>query len=132
MEKVCKACQGRVKTWRGSDPKCAFTEEFFSNDNYRCVTVIKIRDLVHQHQSELPEGIQTHYTNSEQRYSTIDTTVIDFEKPDEERPVCLWIGWYKSRGRTEGMWLMFENIPPRPPTEEECIRILKYYEDKKG
>lgn len=129
----CKACQVRVKDWNGDDPKCAFTNGGFSNDNWRCATVSKLRGLVIQTLDTDVEGI--YYCNYEdQQYATINTVNIEVAKWTDEdgwatpNPVCLWIGWYKNRGSTEGMYLMFEHLPPRPPTEDECLVVLKHYE----
>lgn len=128
----CKACQVRVKDWNGDDPKCAFATDVFSIDNWRCATIGKIRELV---SSERHDSILANlYGTDGQKYATVDTANIQVAKWSDEdgwetpNPVCLWIGWYKNRGSTEGMYLMFEHLPPRPPTEAECLAILKYYE----
>lgn len=128
----CKACCEQTKDWNGDDPKCAFTTDVFSSDNWRCATVGKIRELV---SSERHGSILTNlYGSDGQNYATVNTANIQVAKWSDEdgwetpNPVCLWIGWYKNRGATEGMYLMFENLPPRPPTEDECLVILKHYE----
>lgn len=127
---VCKACMARVKDWEGDDPKCGFVNGGqFSGDNWQCVTVGKIRGVAVQE-----NDFRIAYTKEgDQQYATISTLEVDvLPSEDDEgyimaQPVCLWVGWYKSRGRTEGLWLMFENHPPRRPTEEECLKILKHY-----
>lgn len=127
---VCKACSNQVKDWKGSDPECAFINGAFSPDNFCCATARLIRTLCQETDSS---GIHWRQTFTYQEYATIDLSEGDIvEREDEEgnmisQPICLWAGWYKSRGRTEGMWLMFEDLPPRPPTEEECVKILEYY-----
>lgn len=95
-----------------------------------CSTVNNIREIA---QRDNCYGVHHRRTN-DQNYatiSTLDLSVLPYEDDEwclQAQPVCLWIGWYKSRGRTEGMWLMFENVPPRVPTEEECLTIIKHYE----
>lgn len=127
---VCQACQARVKNWEGTDPKCGFTEGAFSGDNnYCCATATTLRAIAMRDN----ECDVAHTQCGDQHYATLPTRKFSV-MPDEDgegfmnaQPVCLWIGWYKSRGRIEGMWLMFENLPPRPPTEAECIEIIKHY-----
>lgn len=127
---TCKACVSRGKPEHfGSDPKCAFESGPFSGDNWQCVTANLVRDL-----TERTGDCRIHHIREEnQNYSTISLMGFDV-LPNEDgqgvmnaQPTCLWVGWYKNRGRTEGMWLMFENTPPRQPTEEECLKIYEFY-----
>lgn len=127
--KQCKACQTREKYWNGDNPVCSFRNGSFNAEGWMCATSNAIRDIC------LKEGdarIQHHRTVG-QHYATIST--LDFDVLTEEyvdgysiaQPVCLWVGWYKDRGTTEGMWLMFENTPPRAPTADECVKIIEHY-----
>jgi hypothetical protein len=130
----CQACKTRGKTWNGADPKCGFREGPFTGDNWNCALANEIRDLAER------EGDYriNHQCEENQHFATISLLDIDTLPRENDKgfmnsqPTCLWVGWYKSRGRTEGMWLMFENVPPRPPTEEECRTILNAYEKKEG
>lgn len=123
MTTECQACKVRGKTWNGSDPQCGFSEGGFSgSNNWNCATAGEIRDL-----AETKDNNRIHHHCPEnQHYATIDL-MDNKEGFMGAKPVCLWVGWYKSRGRTEAMWLMFENDPPRPPTEAECLVILDHY-----
>ncbi len=122
----CLACQKRVKTWNGSDPKCAFESSIFSSDNWNCETVSLIRRMIHK-LIDTKNCVKVQYTSSEQRFATVDISDINIVSEDEVQPICLYIGWYKDRGCTECMWLMFETQQPRAPTEEECLKIIKHY-----
>lgn len=128
----CEACRNKVKDWNGDDAKCGFTNGFFDGgNNWRCETTRQIRELVERFGGLLP-GVSYTMVN-DQNYATIPVGDIDEFRNDEyATPICLWVGWYKSRGRTEGMWLMYENTPPRPPTEQECLLIIRKYQKHLG
>lgn len=128
----CKACQARGKTWNGADPKCAFLSGPFDGGyGWNCATANDVRELC-----EREGDFRIHHCREEnQQYATV--SILDFNilpKNDkgymQSQPVCLWVGWYKQRGRTEAMWLMFENYPPRKPTEAEVLAILQFYAPK--
>jgi hypothetical protein len=42
---ACKLCNERGKTWNGDDPVCAFENGVFSNDNWNCATMNKLRNI---------------------------------------------------------------------------------------
>lgn len=134
MTTECEACKARGKTWEGTDPTCGFLRGGFHAENWNCATCNEIRDLA---QTQDNDRIN-HQCEENQHYATISLLDIDVLPKEDEKgfmnaqPVCLWVGWYKSRGRTEAMWLMFENTPPRPPTEVECRAILNSYAKKEG
>lgn len=127
---VCACCTLRVKNWKGEDPQCGFTSGMFdAKHNWMCALVQDIRKLCLR--EDHPQI--SHFSNEGQHYATISTMGLDILTEEDvegylnPQPVCLWVGWYKYRGRTEAMWLMFENLPPRAPTEEECLAILTHY-----
>ena len=132
---TCQACVTRGKPEHfGSDPKCAFETESFSGDNWQCVTANEIRGL-----TEREDDHRIHHIREEnQNYATVSLLAFNLLVHEDEKgfiqaqPTCLWVGWYKQRGRTEGMWLMFENLPPRQPTLEECLVILEHYKAKEA
>lgn len=134
MTTECEACKARGKTWQGQDPTCGFLAGPFSAANWNCATCNEIRDLAETQDNRHIN----HQCEENQHYATISLLDIDVLPKEDEKgrmnaqPVCLWVGWYKSRGRTEAMWLMFENTPPRPPTEVECRAILNYYAKKES
>jgi len=129
----CKACNERVKDWVGSDPKCAFeATSVFSEQNWNCATVSKIRMICYHaslNREKSLSGIDFQRCG-DQNYTTFNLHELynNASYNDIETPEALWVSWYKNRGRTEAMWLLFADSPPRSPTEEECLAIAKAYE----
>lgn len=118
---VCKACKERGKTWGGDDPKCAFKSGQFDSNNWNCATAGLIRDICYEGQ-EFPPGVDYQYCD-DQKYSTVKVDHIE----GLGGALALWVTWYKQRGATGAMWLLFENEPPRVPTEQECLMIAQAY-----
>ena len=121
----CTACLKRGgKTWEGDDPVCAFPDngEFIA-ENWNCATVDFIRDIVYEGQ-DLPDWVDYQYCD-DQKFATINIDGMEVGLI-EGHPLALWISWYKSRGGTDAMWLLFDDIPPRLPTAKECVAIAKY------
>lgn len=132
---TCEACVARGKPEHfGSDPKCSFRDGEFTGDNWQCVTTNRIRSLFER---EADDFRINHVCEENQHFGTISLMgflTLPYEDKNEminAQPTCLWVGWYKNRGRTEGMYLMFENLPPRPPTEAECLVILEQFRSDK-
>ena len=117
---MCDACDKRGKTWEGDDPKCGFSSGVF-DENWNCATVNAVRDICYEGQ-ELRSGIDYQYCE-DQKYATIKIDHLEID----DRPLALWVSWYKSRGRTDAMWLLFDNKPPRKPTEAECLSVVAAY-----
>lgn len=116
---MCKACVERGKTWNGSEPKCAFNGDF--DNNWNCATVNAVRDICYEGR-ELKHGIDYQYCEDD-NYATIKIDHLDID----DSPLALWVSWYKNRGSTQAMWLLFDKLPPRRPTEEECLAIVADY-----
>lgn len=120
----CAACSDRVKFWKGDDPKCAFRTGVFSSDNWNCATVGMIRDLVYEGQSPMPPDVDYRYCE-DMKYATIKIDHLPIHWMDTSEPMALWVAWYKSRGRTDAIWLLFSDQPPRAPTAAECTAIAE-------
>lgn len=118
---VCKACENREKTWQGSDPRCAFEAGKFASDNWSCATVSLIRNVCYEGR-ELPPGVDYQYCE-DQKYATVKVDHIE----GLDGALALWVSWYKGRGATDAMWLLFEHESPRAPTEQECLLIAQAY-----
>jgi hypothetical protein len=88
----------------------------FSTDNWQCRTANDIRDLVDQHQEEIPPAY------SEDQWANI----LPLRNGE-----FLIVGWYKSRGRTETMWVLSENTIA-PATLEDAEEALSYYKEVKN
>ena len=41
----CPLCKKRGKTWEGDDPVCALKNGKFSDDNWNCATMNKLREI---------------------------------------------------------------------------------------
>ena len=117
----CKACQDRVKKWNVSDSACAFLTGEFAEENWNCATVNAVRDICYEGQ-ELKNGIDYQYCEDD-KYATVKIDHIEITG----RPLALWVSWYKNRGCTQAMWLLFDKEPPRKPTEAECLAIVSAY-----
>jgi len=75
----CPRCQKRGKNWKGDDPRCAFKSGFFSEDNWNCATMNKLRAC---------DGFQTFSEDN-------SCMVLPFEGN------FIVLKWYKSRGRID-------------------------------
>jgi len=99
----CKLCKQRGKTWKGDEPKCAFENGVFSSDNWNCATMGALRNLA--------EGPSVY--NNDQHCATL---------PVFDCGEFLIISWYKSRGQTEGAWIVDScSILPLSIGEAEAI-----------
>lgn len=117
----CKRC-GREKTWNGDDILCPFQNGEIFGDNWCCGQLAKIR-LIIENATDKGDG-RIHYQYCEgQQYSTINVSDISLDENAES----LYVTWYKSRGRIEGMWLMNQDYSPRKPKYEELQKIIEYY-----
>lgn len=116
---TCQACKARGKTWNGDDPTCAFSGRSFSPKNWNCATAGLIRDLVFEGQDPMPTAVDYRYCD-DVKYATVQIDDLDIDGA-----MALWVAWYKSRGTTDAMWLLFNDRPPRQPTEAECLLIAE-------
>ena len=122
----CEKCECK-KSWNGDDIICPFQNSQKFGDNWSCGIISKIKNLCNLAIENKDHRLQHQYCN-DQNYITIKT-----DNGDSRLGLCLWISWYKSRGRTEAMWILDENNPPRQPNFEDLEAIIKYYsqsEDK--
>jgi hypothetical protein len=122
---MCGLCEKRGKTWNGSEPQCGFDTGVFG-DNWNCATVNAVRDICYEGQELLPSGVDYQYCE-DQKYATINIDHIEIDG----RPLALWVSWYKNRGRTDAMWLLFDDKPPRKPTEAECLAVVAAYQPER-
>jgi hypothetical protein len=105
---ACVMCIARGKTWHGSDPKCAFENGIFSRENWNCATIWELREMA----DDVKQWSEDQY------YAFIPLV------QNEVGAEFLYLSWYKNRGRTEHMYLVIYGELPRPPTEDECRRII--------
>lgn len=126
---VCKACADRAKTWEGDDPKCGFPGgAAFAAENWNCATVSEFRNTVYDLASSPWPFHQFDYHRHEDQHVVI-VDLADTELASGPAR-SLWMSWYKSRGRTEAMWLLDEDQAPRTPTEADLVAILQSFGPK--
>jgi len=105
---TCKLCKERGKPESfGSDPKCAFPDGVFTSDNWNCATMNALRDIAGSYR----------HGNEDQYAEVIPAT-------DDDECTHIVLTWYKSRGRTEGAWMLFDDRPPEPLTLEVAENII--------
>jgi len=102
---ACSACADRSKELSGASEKCAFTKDGFEK-NLNCATVNMIRDICFESEFAGQECISY-------KYATINISDVDIHSD----PLAPWVSWCKNKGATQAMWLLFDNAPPRHPTE---------------
>lgn len=119
---------------------CGFTPEgVFDPDNWNCPTINRIRNIVYEGYGW--EHLEIHEVSyqycDDDKFATINLSYMwDEEREGCAFPMhdCLWVGWYKNRGKTNAMWLVgsYDELEglPRRPTRDELIRIADYFEDK--
>lgn len=130
---ACPRCKARGKTWNGGDPHCSFRSGVFSEEGWNCATANDIRTIISQDDHRRrPHAVDYQYCD-DQNYACINTGYIreftEDQVPDVELGDCLWVGWYKHRGRTEAMWILGNGVP-RPPTLAEVETVIKYFRER--
>jgi hypothetical protein len=91
---ACKMCEQRGKTWEGSDPKCAFENEVFSNTNWNCATMNELR--------RISKELNT-YQRDDWSCGSIGYVPMDSENAPDDFDTLggyIVVTWYKDRGRT--------------------------------
>jgi hypothetical protein len=107
----CPACKARGKTWKGSNPKCAFPDGgAFSPDNWNCATANALRNYAQE---------RAHA----QRWSDSSIGYIPLERYDAEGEFLV-LHWYKDRGQCEGAYILHGENTPRALTLTEANEIL--------
>lgn len=123
----CKKCNSK-KDWDGDDILCPFQiSEKFGN-NWNCGIINKIRDLCELAMEGKDHRLHYQYCE-DRKYVTIKTDDINLirDNRSDSLGLCLWVTWYKSRGRTDVMWILDASNPPRKPNFEDLEAIIKHY-----
>ena len=113
---MCKLCELRGKTWNGDDPVCAFDdkgmliEDFKSN--WKCATLSVLRKISYNEDRVI-------FSNDE------NASIIDYEGD------FIFLKWYKSRGRTDYIKIVNDNIYGENCSSDEdlCLQIIYGIED---
>ena len=122
---ACKMCKKRGKNWEGSDPNCYFD----GDDNWNCATVNAIRDICGDWGETPCKGVVKMGVEDE-NMALVSAWDCDLGEEDEY-PSCLYVQWYKRRGRTEVLLLLGEGMNRRP-TEDELLMIINHRGFNKG
>lgn len=104
----CKYCTSRGKTWNGSDPKCAFEELRFSENNWNCAAMNVLRDLAEE------QGYS-------RRINDESIGVVPLE--------CGYIVmvWYKDRGCTGNAIYIVDGEEPRQITIKDVDNAISFH-----
>ncbi len=115
---TCALCSKRIKDWNAPISRCAFSYGVFSSENWNCATVNAIREICN---GDFP-GVDYQFCD-DQNYATVKVDELEIDSA-----LALWVTWYKDRGKTDGMWLMFSDQPPRPPTQQEAAIVIQAFQ----
>lgn len=112
----CNLCATTPKNWEGDDRKCAFESGTFSDDNWNCATMSKLRDIAENYRI---------YGDDQ------SIAVIPVSEVGEYNSGWLVLSWYKSRGRTDVAQIVSygDVVQVRIAHAEEIINL---YSPKKG
>ena len=120
----CPRCLARGKDWTGGDPKCAFLSGVFDTDNWNCATANCLRELADAFwtNGDGSDKVWTHRS-----FSAGSMGVVQIPETGPTAIGYVVMTWYKDRGRTGQMWVMYDDDPPRPLTLSEAEEILEAY-----
>lgn len=118
----CRACASRGgRTWNGDDPRCAFTSGRFDTDNWNCASLAELRNYA-------DTGGLVIYNDDSRAVALRFSQRSD--DGDDEISGVLFLGWYKSPGRTEAAMVYDDGAQASPSTREQidaAVRALVPY-----
>ncbi len=110
---MCKRCDERGKPEHlGSNPKCAFETGIYSNNNWQCATIGKLRYLMDKCGHSRREN---------------DESIGVLKIPDAVGNGYLVMNWYKNRGSVGGALILEDDEAPRLLTLETAEAIIEAY-----
>lgn len=118
---ICERCQKRGKTWKGSDPTCAFLEGKFISENWNCATMNALREIAEEYSNAAicdPPGY---------RYRHCDVSLAAIPYSSNSCEKFLVLSWYKDRGRTGQAWIFCDDDAPEVLTLAEAEACLRDY-----
>jgi|APSaa5957512576_1039674.scaffolds.fasta_scaffold87309_2 hypothetical protein len=101
---ICPRCTNRGKTWKGSDPICAFETGTFDSNNWNCATMNALRNLT--------EAVHNEDHNACLLRGALNADFVT-------------LVWYKRRGTTNQALAFSDEAPPQPLTLNEAEAILE-------
>lgn len=105
---TCALCKIRGKTWLGEDPRCFWDE----GNNWNCATLGQFLDEFYDSLEWWDDQSAAHFMI--RGFPKIETL---------SSAVSLWVTRYKHRGHVEQVLILFDDQPPRKPTEEEFMEL---------
>lgn len=118
---ACNKCNNEIDI---DDLTCSFQNSDTFGDNWGCGLISDIRDLCEDAMNGKISRANYQYCE-DQKYVSFNITEVELN--NEFIGYCLWICWYKSRNRTDAMWILEAYDPPRKPTFNELKSIINYF-----
>jgi hypothetical protein len=119
-EKSCQRCSADIPI-TDSPPKCAFTTEIFSGDNWCCRTLRILRSLSRVRGAHSP--------NLDHSVGLIDIPFELSEEIDGDIDTHIMLQWYKDRGRTNQALIVSGNGTIRTLDRVLAEKIVDHYEN---
>ncbi len=117
----CRLCKERGKTWSGSDPVCAFPDGTFSNDNWNCATMNRLRMIA----DDINRTMRDDNSCGSIGYVSMDA---DYAPDDYDGyGGYIVMMWYKDRGRTGNAVFMTDD-ETKPLTIQHAEIAIETYE----
>ena len=123
--RLCDRCSREANTFE--DPRrCIADPHINPDENFRCASALYIRqiilEVVERRHDDPTFQPWIHYQRVDsQHYAML---VTEARTPDE--PWWL-VSWYKHRGRTEQLWVVLDQQPPRRPNAAQIDNLLQNY-----
>ncbi len=111
----CPLCKKRGKTWEGDDPVCALKNGKFSDDNWNCATMNKLREI----------AIRLGLTYRDD-IGCGSCGVVPFEGEDYSGFIV--ITWHKERGRTKNAIFLSDDRPIGEIDLKTALDAIQYWE----
>jgi len=120
-------CRHGKQDWQGSPPLCAFDENGnFQESNWNCFLMNALRDLVNPYRDDIFLNAECFWMDD------IYRGIIYISGPESKtgklQGAFAILKWYKSRGRTDGFWILKDD-KLRKGTEEDALIIAELYQD---
>ena len=116
----CKRCKDFGQPdYFGSPVKCAFESGTFSSDNWQCQTALLVRELADDYYS----------VRDDMRCGSLGVVPLPEAEIDGIQQGYVVMSWYKDRGTTGQMWVMWDEDKPEPLTLNTAEFILEAQDD---
>lgn len=128
MSKPCPMCRERGQTWNGAPPRCAFLDGVFNGDNWNCATANALRDIADEDGwGENNSDRRTWAYRDDLAAASFGVIYVDETDTDPGGGYYVVMSWYKRRGRTGQIYVMNDDMKPRPITLQEAEEVIRHY-----